>query len=576
MRLKLKPIIGNILFAAVVLLILSHFLFVYLDRPFPISVVSSESMEPELYKGDIIVWTPTRAEDIHVGDIIVYQSYMDKTKLVSHRVVNITTRNGQYYFTTKGDANNYTDQKGPHAVEPLIGSNHLLGRVLSVNQHPLKIPYIGKIWLKGGESKTGMVEHVWGTPESEVHQGVFICFVVAVIIIITGLIAWKPKSDDKARLTDFIFGPEKLQLKRVLSYALVLYVALLLITPLFAYSKESASVGVNLGENPPVTGLYFEDMKENQSMTREYDVRDPGILPIKCIAFSHGNISDYMRIDDTVYILESRQSDSKKVTVFIPEGTRSGVYTGDVYVYSTPFWIIFPDDFMEYMVEWDPMGAVICFNLISAFLLSVVSIIVLFTMSRLIDEYIIWRAHISWYPGLQMHLILIPLYNFWCRLTDGRHRVNHGFRRCFSWLSNIDWIEIKTNKPLAVSLLALFFIPLTLIGRPFLAILTTSLIVSIATYLVGCRWRAGIFLSGLTGGAIIITLLALISISSFPPNLAPLMLIAITSWVIAIFLLIFAVLFLPICAVSYLSTYSLQTVLEKLRPVIMIKGDTDI
>ncbi len=69
--------------------------------------VSSESMEPTLSVGDLILVRKSPADDIKINDIITYKSEEAQTygKEVTHRVVEEPEiKDNQYYYQTKGDA----------------------------------------------------------------------------------------------------------------------------------------------------------------------------------------------------------------------------------------------------------------------------------------------------------------------------------------------------------------------------------------------------------------------------------------------------------------------------------------
>lgn len=69
--------------------------------------VSSDSMEPTLKVGDVLLVHSVDAEDIHKDDIITYKSKEGSTygREVTHRVVSDPViKNNKYYYQTKGDA----------------------------------------------------------------------------------------------------------------------------------------------------------------------------------------------------------------------------------------------------------------------------------------------------------------------------------------------------------------------------------------------------------------------------------------------------------------------------------------
>lgn len=118
-----------------------------------LNVVVSGSMEPEFYRGDIVVVEKANLfglgiqefdpNNVQVGDIVVYNAeWVDEA--VIHRVINITEINGSTYFVIKGDNNDVPD---PYYVSP----DQITDRVVTLGDDSLIIPYIGNInlWLRG-------------------------------------------------------------------------------------------------------------------------------------------------------------------------------------------------------------------------------------------------------------------------------------------------------------------------------------------------------------------------------------------------------------------------------------------
>ncbi len=99
----------------------------------PLVVVTSESMVPTLHPGDLLILQGRPADQIRVGDIIVFQDsqwYTDAP--IVHRVVAIEEVSGVLHFTTKGDANP-TEDPGTRTPDEIIGV-----RVAT-------IPYVGYV-----------------------------------------------------------------------------------------------------------------------------------------------------------------------------------------------------------------------------------------------------------------------------------------------------------------------------------------------------------------------------------------------------------------------------------------------
>lgn len=78
-------------------------------KPF---IVLSGSMEPNIMTGDMVFVKETDPDSLKVGDVIAYKS---GSAVVTHRIMEVTSENGETRYITQGDANNAPDQT---AVKP--------------------------------------------------------------------------------------------------------------------------------------------------------------------------------------------------------------------------------------------------------------------------------------------------------------------------------------------------------------------------------------------------------------------------------------------------------------------------
>lgn len=85
-------------------------------------MVTSESMQPALDAGSLIVVKKTSPERIQPGDIITYQVVDEKGQLITHRVMEVVKEKEGIFFRTKGDANYMGDFA-------LIPADNLIGKV---------------------------------------------------------------------------------------------------------------------------------------------------------------------------------------------------------------------------------------------------------------------------------------------------------------------------------------------------------------------------------------------------------------------------------------------------------------
>ena len=98
----------------------------------PMMTVTSGSMWPVLKKGDLIFVRSTEPEDIKVGTLVVFSH---RGGLAVHRTIRIEGN----IITTRGDANPNED--------PPIKYSDVIGRVPTIGNSPVKIPFIGSFAL---------------------------------------------------------------------------------------------------------------------------------------------------------------------------------------------------------------------------------------------------------------------------------------------------------------------------------------------------------------------------------------------------------------------------------------------
>lgn len=86
--------------------------------------VVTGSMDPVYKVGDVVISKEVDPSTINEGDDVVYLGEKNdfKDKIVTHRVIKIEKKEGDYYFTTKGVANEYSD--------PVISSDQIYGKVV--------------------------------------------------------------------------------------------------------------------------------------------------------------------------------------------------------------------------------------------------------------------------------------------------------------------------------------------------------------------------------------------------------------------------------------------------------------
>jgi len=100
-------------------------------------VIVSESMEPQINTGDIVIIKPIPEKDIKVGSVITFEK---NNEYITHRVTKIENEENKKLYTTKGDNNK---------VEDLEKTEYSQIKGIQVG----KIPFIGKLVLKASNQK---------------------------------------------------------------------------------------------------------------------------------------------------------------------------------------------------------------------------------------------------------------------------------------------------------------------------------------------------------------------------------------------------------------------------------------
>ena len=97
---------------------------------YSIYYVLTESMEPEIMAGEMILGKSANPQDLQVGDVITYKGETGslKDKIITHKIIEIDGDS----FTTQGVANDFPD--------PPIDSDQILSRYVG------KIPFAGKLF----------------------------------------------------------------------------------------------------------------------------------------------------------------------------------------------------------------------------------------------------------------------------------------------------------------------------------------------------------------------------------------------------------------------------------------------
>lgn len=110
-------------------------------------IVQGGSMSPAFEAGSLAFLRPVDPHSLSVGDIITYGSAGGGKTLTTHRIANVNRDDGNFSYTTRGDANEVND---PIPVYP----ENIVGQVVYA------MPYAGYL-MNFGQTKTGIIALVF-------------------------------------------------------------------------------------------------------------------------------------------------------------------------------------------------------------------------------------------------------------------------------------------------------------------------------------------------------------------------------------------------------------------------------
>ena len=561
------------------LLILARFLSVWAGTPFPIDLVTADSMSPTLMEGDIVAWTPTNIEDVEIGDVVVFKSYINwpGEKLVVHRVVDIKTdSHGRPILETKGDANEWIDQAGPHIPEPYIREDHLMGKTLSIGKQPLKIPFIGIIglWINQGLESLSQPALSKGILS---YVGIFAPLTISAVILVILIFIIPEKAETiKEKLRLLIFGPKHLNFKKTIVLFLVAYVLFLTVIHCFAYDSASASVGIERSSTDSTVDFGWIKRGET-SFGKNLPLTNPSMTSVKGIAFGRGNISEYV-VGET-FELEPAEYTEISLKAHASNESQNGSYVGEIMIYSSSFWMLFPDDFIQGMLDWNAGATLYLLDILSALILTSITIFLLTSITFILENYKILAIDLSWShaskPILKKGIVE--------RTTLIKRKIKRAVAKHIGWVTKTDIAELDTEKNLQESfkkpiIASLVTIPiLFLIADQISAMLIASIIAGIIAYFLTCKMRKKIIITAVLVVSIATTYMMInANIILVAKGYTMLELISLSLGAIGVYLLLFAILLIPLSLLSWSVTHIIRNLKEEKEPLLILEGRCDL
>jgi len=535
-------------------------------------------MSPALMEGDVVAWTPTNIEDIKVGDVIVFRSYISwpDEKIVVHRVSDILTNSrGKLLLETKGDNNNWIDQAGPHIPEPYIREDHLMGKVISIGQQPLKVPFVGIIglWINEGLDS---ISQPTASKGSVNYLGVFAPLTISAVVLVILIFILPEKAKTlKEKLKLYIFGKRPLHLKKTIAMFLLAYVIFFMFIHAFAYDSVAASVGINQGSEKG--GIDFGRIKPGyESLPKELPIINPSVMSVKGIVFGQGNIGKY--VTKHTFTLEKGEVNTVKLKAIAPNGTNNGSFSGNIMVYSSPFWLLFPDDFIEDLYNWNAEATVHILDILSAVILTSITLLMLISITFIGDKLNILAIDISWHRPSKV----ILKKGVRERLRSARTRVKKAVHRNIMWMIKAKIVVKDKNtfnselaKPIIASLTAIPII--FFLTDQLLAMVISSILSGLLAYSISCKLRRKILIATILATTIAIVYAMIQSnIIILGKDVEMLELLTLSLGVIGTYLLILVLFLVPLAYVAWKLSCLFRNLKERKDPLLSLEGSCDL
>jgi len=572
-------LIGNILFLAALFLITARFLSVWSETPFPVDLVTSDSMSPSLMKGDVVAWTPAKMEDIEVGDVVVFKSYIrwPDEKLLVHRVTDIKKDSqGNLLLETKGDANDWTDQAGPHIPEPYIREDHLMGKAISIGQQPLKIPFVGYIGIWITEGIESLAQPA-SSKESFSYIGIFTPLTISVVILVILIFVIPEKAKTiKQEIRQYIFGPKQIGLKKTIIFFLIAYIVSFTMIHCFAFDSTTASVGI--GDKSPSSETNFDRLTQGtESLPTELPIFNPSVTTVKGVIFGRGEVYEY--VSRKVFELPSEGSKTVFLTASAANKTQNGSYSGEIMVYSSPFWILFPDDFMQNLCNWNAEATVFCLDFLSAAILTTITAVLLVSITLISKMYSILSIDLSWQHATRL-IIKIHIID---KMSERKRNIKKSLGKKIGWISKTDLGEIDMEEDPTKSfvkpvLASLIIIPiLFFINDQVIAMVLAVIITGVIAYFISCKIRRKIILTAVLTISIAIThMIVQSNLIIIEKNQELMETFSFSLGTIGIYLLILGLLLVPLSLISWFIVRQIRNLKERKEPLLILEGKCDL
>ena len=259
--------------------------------------------------------------------------------------------------------------------------------------------------------------------------------------------------------------------------------------------------------------------------------------------------------------------------------TQNGSYLGDIAIYSSPFWLIFPNELIVNIYNWNADVTAYILDILVALFLTFITVSLLALITVTTDGYAIWATERSWYhaPKLILKKWLVQ------RMKSFKENTTQSIGKRFGWIGKIDLAEIDEGaiplKSLVKPVLASSVVTplILLISDQIVAMIIASIVAGLIAYFISCKIRRKIVLATVLTTCIYITYMLLQSNMLLIAREYTIMeLMTLEVGAVGIYLLLLTVFFIPLSVISWYLTRLMRNLKERKDPLLMLEGSCDL
>lgn len=430
---------------------------------------------------------------------------------------------------------------------------NLLGTPVSIGGWSLKIPLIGHIWILLSVSVTAAMA---GGLASGGIAMLIPLLTAGIMIILTILFISPEEEDEDEKIKRLIFEEEKSHIWEL--FLIIFIVFAFIIVPSTWFGSETVSISIGVDESAEESADHsYSYAQQGEVIPGNQTVDNPGHALLTHHVTVRGEESEWVSMDQKNFRTSPGGNHTINFQIEVPDDAEPGTYNKEIVDHYSPFWIIYPKNFVGRVIEGNPSHGALILNLFTTLMFTLVTLGVMLSLSYIIDRYTQWKECREAEKAIKMRDKKVKL-SIWERISAVKEKAKTRIIEFFDWMRGVNVIEFDPKKPLYASSIGLLAVPLYFLGIDLWVVFGLVSLSSGMAYYLGCRWRAEIFFSALISSGIVFMTLLFIPFSI--PYLTDLTItnLAILLQSLAVIILLYIILVPFILFISYLTVYLLH------------------